>query len=167
MAKLLVAGFSGIGKTMLGKKYKNILDLDSVEYIYDDSKLQNLNLEQRKGLPRKVRKEWPENYIEKIKSEINNYDYVLVWDRIDIIEEYIKNKLDFVLCYPDKDSLLKYYEKRYLERGNNIEYVKKKFNEYEEKMKFFNTLSVVKIILTENETLEDYFIKKGFIQNGK
>lgn len=167
MAKLLVAGFSGIGKTMLGKKYKNILDLDSAEYIYDDSKLQNLNLEQRKGLPRKVRKEWPENYIEKIKSEINNYDYVLVWDRIDIIEEYIKNKLDFVLCYPDKDSLLKYYEKRYLERGNNIEYVKKKFNEYEEKMKFFNTLSVVKIILTENETLEDYFIKKGFIQNGK
>lgn len=163
MAKLLIAGFSGIGKTELGKKYKNILDLDSAEFVYDDSDLLHLNLEQRKGLTRKVRKEWPNNYIEKIKNEISNYDYILIWDRIDIVKEYIENGFKFVLCYPEKDSLLKYYEKRYLDRGNSKEYVIKKFQEYEEKMNFFDTIDVEKIILTGNETLEDYFIKKGLI----
>lgn len=36
-----------------------------------------------------------------------------------------------------------------------------KINEYYEKVKYFNTLPIKKIILKEKETLEDYLIKNN------
>ena len=33
---LIIAGFSGIGKTYLGNKYKNVIDLDPAPYAYTD-----------------------------------------------------------------------------------------------------------------------------------
>lgn len=161
MASIIIAGFSGIGKTSLGKKYSNVIDLDSAEYAYDDSDILYLSLEQRKGIDRKQNKEWPENYIKAIKDAILKYEYVLVWDRIDIVEEYIKNKLDFILCYPSKDSL-EIYKERYKNRGNSDFYIDKKIKEYDEKMKFFNKLNIKKIVLEGNDTLEKYLIRNGY-----
>lgn len=155
---VIIAGFSGIGKTSLGKKYSNVIDLDSAEYAYDDSDILYLNLEQRKGMDRKQNKEWPENYIKAIKDATCKYEYVLVWDRIDIVEEYIKNNLDFILCYPSKDSL-EIYKKRYKNRGNSDFYIDKKIKEYDEKMKFFKELNVKKIILEGDDTLEKYLLR--------
>ena len=102
---IVIAGFSGIGKTELEKKYKNVIDLDAAEYIYDDTEIMHIPFEQRKGMNRKKNPNFPKNYIDAIKDAKIKYDLVLVWDRQDIITEYIKNNIDFILCYPDEKEI--------------------------------------------------------------
>lgn len=158
---IVISGFSGIGKTTLAKKYKNIIDLDAAEFVYDDSNMQHIPFEQRKGEKRNPNINWPNNYINAIKEAKQNYDFVLVWDREDIINEYIKNNINFILCYPSKEDLNNYV-KRFRNRGNTEKYIKIKLKQYDEKIKLFDNLNVKKIILTNNETLEEYLKKKNF-----
>lgn len=161
MSRIVIAGFSGIGKSTLARKYKNVIDLDASEFVYDDTGLENLNIEQRKGLKRKSNPNWPKNYIDAIKKEVENYDIVLVWERPDILMEYKRNNIDFSLCYPTKESL-NIYANRYLIRGNSKEYVNMKINQYDERLKVYYSLDVDKIILFGNETLEDYLLKNNY-----
>lgn len=163
---IVIAGFSGIGKTELARKYSNVLDLDSASYVYDDSEILHIPFEQRKGEKRKPNTLWPNNYIEAIQDNLSKFDYVLVWDREDIINAYIKNGIDFILCYPSREALQE-YPQRFRNRGNTEQYIKMKLEQYEEKMRFFAQLDVEKIILKEKETLEDYFIKAGIYLNTK
>lgn len=86
MEKLVIAGFAGVGKTTLSKKYRNVIDLDSSKFAYDDSNLGHLTIEERKGLPRKQNLKWPGNYIEAILDDLTTYDIVLVWEREDIVK---------------------------------------------------------------------------------
>lgn len=161
MLGVVIAGFSGVGKTTLGNKYKNVIDLDSAEYVYDDSEILHLDFEARKGMDRKPNPNWPENYINKIKEEISNYDFILVWDRLDALEEYEKNNINFWLCYPDRNSL-EIYKTRYKNRGNTELYIEKKIKQYYQNIEFFESLNVKKIVLKEDETLEDYLVKNNF-----
>ena len=166
---IIIAGFSGIGKTFLGNKYKNVLDLDSAKFVYDDSEILHIPFEQRKGEPRKPNSNWPQNYIDTIKEATIKYDIVLVWDRQDIIKEYIKNDIEFTLCYPEKGDLEKYIE-RFRNRGNTEKYIKMKIKQYDEKMDMFKNLNVPKVILKNNKTLEEYLIEKEYkliIREGK
>jgi len=160
MAGIIIAGFSGIGKTTLGKKYTNVIDLDSSEFAYDDSGLENLTLEQRKGMQRKPNPNWPLNYIEKIKSILDDFDYILVWDRPDVLEEYDKYNIEYSVCYPDENAL-EIYKERFRKRGNSEYYIEKKIKQYYENMKIYERCNVKKIILQGNETLEDYLLKNN------
>lgn len=158
--RIVIAGFSGIGKTTLASKYKNVIDLDAAEFVYDDSNMLHIPFEKRKGEERKTNPFWPQNYINAIKKAQKKYDIILVWDREDIIKEYINNEIDFILCYPSKDSL-KNYIKRYRARGNSEKYIKWKLAQYDDKMKYFKSLNVKKIVLTDNQTIEDYLKQKN------
>lgn len=159
--KIIIAGFAGIGKTELAKKYRNVVDLDSSDYAYDNSMVQHLSLERRKGEVRPSNPNWPDNYIEAIKAATSKYDIVLVWDREDIIKEYLANNINFSLFYPDKSDLNNYVL-RYRNRGNSENYIEMKLKQYNERMLFFNKLIVPKTILKDNETLEDYLIRNGY-----
>lgn len=161
MSAKIIAGFSGIGKTYLGNKYSNVIDLDAAPFVYDDSDILDIPFELRKGMKRKPNKNWPNNYIKAIKDMEEKYDLILVWDRLDIIEEYLKNDIEFILCYPEKNALNNYIE-RYKERGNSESYITWKLNEYQEKLSTFEKLNVYKIILKDNETLEDYLVNINF-----
>lgn len=70
--KIVIAGFSGIGKTTLASKYKNVIDLDAAEFVYDDSNMLNIPFEKRKGEERKANPFWPQNYIKAIKKTKRN-----------------------------------------------------------------------------------------------
>ena len=50
---LIIAGFAGIGKTTLAKKYKNVIDLESSIYKWDNTGFEDVPVEQRKGIIRK------------------------------------------------------------------------------------------------------------------
>lgn len=158
---MIIAGFSGVGKTELSKKYKNAIDLDSAEFVYDDSNMLHIPFEQRKGEKRTPNPDWPNNYIDAIKMAVKEYDFVLVWDREDIIEEYFKNKIEFTLCYPVKEDL-PYYIERFKNRGNSEKYIQMKLNQYKDRMTTYRDLAVPRIVLSNNERLEDYLLKNNF-----
>lgn len=157
---IVIAGFSGIGKTTIAKKYKNVIDLDASEYVYDDHDILHIPFEQRKGRIRKKNSNWPQNYIKAILEAQAIYDIILVWDREDIIQEYLNHDIEFMLCYPDKKDLINYV-KRFENRGNTPEYIEMKLNQYKEKMILFKTLDVKQIVLSNDETLEDYLKKQN------
>lgn len=45
---IIVAGFGAIGKTTLGNKYDNIIDMESGYYQWDNTGVENIPYEQRK-----------------------------------------------------------------------------------------------------------------------
>ena len=158
---LIIAGFAGIGKTTLANKYKNVIDLESSIYKWDNTGLEDIPVEARNGIIRKENANWPNNYIEEIKKQSLYYDIILVWIHPDVLKIYDENNIDYVLCYPDKDSL-KIYEKRYIERGNNKEYIEKVINTYDMRLNQFREKNAPKIILKGNETLEDYLLNHNY-----
>ena len=160
--KIIIAGFSGIGKTTIARKYKNVIDLDASEYAYDEKEFLNIDIEKRKGEVRNPNSNWPNNYIEAIKKAISDYDVILVWDREDIIEEYIKNKFDFMVCYPPKNDLDNYVQ-RYKNRGNSDKYIEMKLNQYDNRIKLYDELKLKRVILNGNETIEDWLLKNNYL----
>lgn len=75
----IISAFAGVGKSYVGKKYKNVLDLESTYYKWLEDGVANLTEEQRKGNKNRVlNPQWPQNYIEKIVEEKDNYDIVLI-----------------------------------------------------------------------------------------
>lgn len=158
---LIIAGFAGIGKTTLAKKYKNVIDLESSIYKWDNTGLEDVPVEARKGTKRKENPNWPNNYIEEIKKQSLNYDIILVWIKPEVLEIYDENDIDYVLCFPEK-SAITIYEERYKKRGNNKEYIEKVVGTYDERFEEFRQKPVSQIILQGNETLEDYLIKNNY-----
>lgn len=69
--------------------------------------------------------------------------------------------ISYILCYPDENSL-DIYRKRYEERGNNQEYIDKVINTFDIRKKQFEDRQAKTIILSGNETLEDYLLKSVF-----
>ena len=62
---IIIAGFATCGKSVLGRKYKNVIELESSSYrhkIFDT----DLTVEQRKGTKREINDEWPQNYYKAI-----------------------------------------------------------------------------------------------------
>lgn len=161
MSGIVIAGFAGIGKTTLASKYQNVIDLESSLYKWDNSLMENISIEARKGLKREENKDWPLNYINKIKEAIEIYDIVLVWIKPEVLKIYDKYNISYILCYPNKDSL-DFYKQRYIDRGNNEEYINKVMNSFDLMEKQLKEKNVDKMILNGNETLEDFLLRNGF-----
>lgn len=86
MKKVIIAGFAGIGKSMLAKKYSNVIDLEIMDYKWDYTK-EIPEIEKRKGSQNKKRKEeWPNNYLAAIKEAFDKYDIVLISTDNEIID---------------------------------------------------------------------------------
>ena len=74
----IVCAFATCGKSYLGKKYSNVIDLESSEYKHDNSDLKDIPVEKRKGTFRKLNSKWPNNYYKAIIEAQEKYDVVLV-----------------------------------------------------------------------------------------
>ena len=160
---LVIAGFAGVGKTTLARKYKNVIDIESSIYKWDYSNVDKTDLEKLKGTKNRIKnKEFPENYIKAIKSAIKNYDIVLVWIHSDeILPIYEKYGIDYYLCFPSKDAL-KEYKNRFIKRGNNMDYIENIFNSYDKRYEQFKNNKHFKIELGKGKTLEDYLLENNY-----
>ena len=161
---IIVAGFGAIGKTTLGNKYDNIIDLESGCYQWDNTGFENIPYEKRKGKnERPKNKEWPENYYNAILEAKVKYDIVLTsmhWNLLDFLE---LNKIEYYLAYPTLDSE-KVLVARCYDRGNNKAFVDKlKINLYEwnEKLKNYHPKKL--LIISNNEYLENVLIREKII----
>lgn len=152
---IIIAGFAGVGKTTLAKKYKNVIDIESSPYKWDYRNVDLTNLEQLKGTKdRTLNQFFPENYIRAIKKAQTKYDVVLVWIHPEeILPYYDKYHLDYYLCFPSKEAL-KEYEKRFILRGNKKEYIDKVLGDYDKRYQQFKKNPHKKIELNYGETLE-------------
>ena len=119
---MIINAFSGAGKTYLVDKYKDIQDLDSMDYhwIYEDYVL-HLPKEQRKrNLSRKPNPAWPNNYIHDILSFHEKGFITLIGGSDSIIDYLESNKIPHLICLPTLDQKQDYLA-RFKQRGNSKE----------------------------------------------
>ena len=100
---LVISAFPGCGKSHLfrNKGEKKILDSDSS--TFDKS-------------------QFPQNYIEHIKSNIGEVDVILVSSHKEVREALVNESITFTLVYPSKD-IKEEYIQRYIDRGNDGKFV--------------------------------------------
>lgn len=164
---IIIAGFATCGKSVLGRKYKNVLDLESSPFkniMRDD-----LSVEAQKGTKREINPLWPQNYYDAIKEAVNNYDIVLVQLKPEHFDYFDKHNIKYSIAYHSLDSW-NVVEKRCIDRGNNDNFIKRLKEVfipfYEDSIK----RNYQKLyILNGNETLEDVLIKDNIhlIKNGR
>lgn len=113
----LIAGFGGIGKTTLAKKYNNVLDLESSNFKYIiDKELEKLSVEKRKGLKtRKLNKDFPKNYYNAIIENLEKYDIVLISMHNEIVKLLKENNIEYLVVYP-KENMLNEIMRRFIDR---------------------------------------------------
>ena len=161
---IIISGFGGVGKTFLAKKYKNVVDLESSPYKYYYSDVKTVDYEKLKGCKnRTIRKEWPENYINAIKKALTEYDIVCVrYNGDEEVDFYDTYGLDYIVCYPTKSAYKKYI-KRFKDRGNSKAWIEKNKVYYETAYQRCKNFKGKKILLHDDETLEDALIKRNYI----
>ncbi len=101
---MVVSAFPGCGKSHLfrNKGDKKILDSDSS--TFDKS-------------------QFPQNYIEHIKSNIGLVDVILVSSHKEVRDALVEEGIEFTLVYPGRDIKDEYIQ-RYIDRGNDDNFVK-------------------------------------------
>lgn len=162
---IIIAGFGAIGKTTLGKKYSNIIDMESGLYQWDNSQMENVPYELRKGHHNRPQNaEWPNNYYNAILEATKQYDMVLTsmhWHLLDFFEN---NNIEYYLAYPTLDSE-EILERRCYERGNNEVFTKKlkvNLKNWYTKLKNYHPKEL--LIISKDEYLEDTLKRKGLIK---
>ena len=157
---IIIAGFATCGKSVLGRKYKNVLDLESSNYKF---KLVNDNLttEQRKGTKREINNNWPQNYYDAINNAVKNYDIVLVQLTPNHFDYFDAHNIKYSIAYPNINNWNE-VEKRCIERGNNRNFITRLKEVF---IPFYEDAIQRKYeklyILNASETLEDCLIKNN------
>jgi hypothetical protein len=102
-ATMVISAFPGCGKSHLfrNKGEKKILDSDSS--TFDKS-------------------QFPQNYIEHIKSNIGGVDIILVSSHKEVRDALVNQGINFTLVYPNMDIKDEYIQ-RYIDRGNDGKFV--------------------------------------------
>ncbi len=112
---IFIYAFTATGKSTLAKKYKNIIDMESVDYKYLNEKRNNE--ERKSSSDRILNPQWPQNYFEALEKVKDKYDYILISD--DICDSYLqKNNYEYWQIYPNIN-LKQDYLNRCKKRGNN------------------------------------------------
>lgn len=165
----IISAFAGVGKSYVGKKYKNVLDLESTYYKWLEDGVANLTEEQRKGNKNRVlNPQWPQNYIEKIMEEKDNYDIVLIQlshprlKNEQIFEYFDKNNIEYFVARPNLSGW-PYIEKRLKDRGNTEEFINQVKDNFEVFVNEFSKNKYKQIIIEDGEFLENALIKNSFI----
>ena len=120
--------YTATGKSTLGKKYSNVIDMESTLYKYLDSSTEK---ETDKGKVRERNPEFPKNYFKALDDVKDKYDYILISDNI--CDSWLtENKIEYWQVYPNVNLKEEYLE-RMKKRGNPkefIEYQGKLWNEW-------------------------------------
>ncbi len=159
MSKIICA-FAGLGKTYLSQKYSNVIDFDlqKFKYIYNEN---ITNFEEYKGLSNKIiNKEWPQNYVKKLKEIMNKDKIILVPADEEVRQLLLLENISFVFVLPSFDSKDNLVE-RYKERGNSEKFIQRAIQNLIDWHHLYYKYET--IILKKNEYLEDYLLREKLI----
>ncbi len=121
---ILISAFATCGKSYLGKKYSNVIDLESSNYRYINDKSGEVSAEKRKGTVRKLNKEWPFNYYKAIQEALYKYDVILVQLKPEHLDYFDKNNIEYSIIYPSINNWDE-VERRCIKRENNDNFIVK------------------------------------------
>lgn len=158
---IIIAGFATCGKSILGKKYSNVIDLESSNYKHNNTNIKNIPIEARKGIKREINKEWPDNYYKAISEAVQKYDVVLVQLKPEHFDYFDKNDIKYSIAYPNIDNW-EDVKRKCINRGNNENFIRKlkevfiPFYEDSLKRNYENFY-----IINANETLESVLIENN------
>lgn len=160
---VIVSAFATCGKTYLGNKYKNVIDMESSTYKFDNSDLINIPIEERKGTIRKINPNWPNNYYEAIIKATDQYDIVLVQLKPEHFDYFDKNNIKYSIAYPDLSNFEE-VKRRCIKRNNNEKFIER----LEEVFELYYQDSIRRnyeklYILKGSMTLEDCFLADGIL----
>lgn len=161
---IIIAGFGAIGKTTLGKKYNNIIDMESGMYQWDNNGFENIPYEKRKGTKmRQKNPEWPQNYYDAILEARDKYDIVLTSMHWHLLDFFDNNNIEYYLAYPTLDSVKVLEDRCYLRGNNKIFTEKLKINLYDwyPKLKNYKTKKI--LVIEKDEFLEDVLLKEKIL----
>ncbi len=162
----IICGFSGVGKTTLGKKYQNVAEIGQSLYrfIFTDPNAYTMDRELRKNIKEgKIpNPEWPMNYINKIQELRQEYDLVLVFTDPTLMEYFEKLKIPFWIALPDK-SRKEEFLNNFRKRGQDENFIIRADREWDRRIEQFMKRKEKKILLKKGEYLEDALIEQGFI----
>lgn len=156
---IIIAGFATCGKSILGKKYSNVLDLESSPF--KNIMRTDLSIEEQKGTKREINPLWPQNYYDAIMNAVKKYDVVLVQLKPEHFDYFDRNNIKYSIAYPNINNWEE-VEKRCIIRGNNDAFIKRLkevfIPYYEDAIKRnYDKL----YILNDKETLEDILIENN------
>ncbi len=125
----IIAAFAGVGKSYIGKNYKNVLDLESTYYKWLENGVAGMTEEERKGNKNRVlNPAWPQNYIDEILKQKDNYDIVLIQlshprlKNEQIFEYFDSHNIEYYVARPNLSGW-EYIEERLRNRGNTEEFI--------------------------------------------
>lgn len=124
---MIIAGFSGVGKTTFAKKNTNVIDLNIMPYKYINLKeiSDSYNDETIKAASELIlnpnwRYEYYDNFLSLCKAESNKI--ILIPTDIQIMSWLYCDNLPFTLVFPAYE-LKDEYRNRYLKRGNTDDFI--------------------------------------------
>ena len=161
---IIVAGFGAIGKTTLQQKYKDVIDMESGMYQWDNVGFEDIPYEKRKGTTNRMKNnEWPQNYFKAILEAQKKYKIVLTSMHWDLLNFFENNNIEYYLVFPSLDSE-KILEKRCYDRGNNKIFIDKLKNNLKDWYYKINNYNPKKILnIEKNEYLEDVLKKENLL----
>lgn len=157
----VVSVFAGLGKTSVGNKYNNVLDLRSSAYRCDYSNINEADYEKMKCSKSRVpNPEWPTNYLNAIIDAQEKYDLILVPSNPDIRELLVKNKIAFLFVLPEKNNDTKNeLLQRYKDRGNSSELIDTVMNYFDDWSRSQNDYDYPIAIVKNGKYLEDLLLE--------
>lgn len=166
----IISAFAGVGKSYVGKKYSSVLDLESTYYKWLENGVAHLTEEERKGRKDRVLNPlWPQNYIDEILKQKDNYDIVLIQlshKRLaneQIFEYFDKNKTEYCVARPNLSGW-KFIEQRLRDRGNSEEFIGQVRDNFNVFIAEFSKPKYKQIIIEDGKFLEDALLKEGLLK---
>ena len=166
----IIAAFAGVGKSYIGRKYSNVLDLESTYFKWLENGVAHLTEEERKGNKNRVlNPNWPQNYIEEILKQKDNYDIVFIQlsharlKNEQIFEYFDKNGIDYYVARPNLSGW-KYIEQRLRDRGNTEEFIGQVKDNFSVFLEEFSKDKYNQIIIDDGKFLEDALVRDGFLE---
>lgn len=163
---MIIAGFSGIGKTTFAKNHKNAIDLHVMPYkysnlneisdIYDDESI--------KAAPELILNvNWRYEYYDKLISLYKSQPdkIIIIPSDIQIMNWLSYDEIPFILIFPSCE-LKEEYRNRYLERGNTEDFIEVFIGNWDYWLSMFKMQKgCEKIELKTNEFLSDVMRCEG------
>ena len=153
---MIIAAFAGVGKTKLATMYPDaFVDFVCMPYKYYLEPDGDSSESGKGNLDNIMQEDWPQNYIEAIKSALLTDKTLLIPSDSRVLALLDLERIPYTLCYPQRDAK-EAYRQRFIERGNTEDFISIFIDGWDY---FFNALEKAgtesRIVLEPHQFLSD------------